>query len=1014
MKYFSPYTKYSMNGEIRYSSVGPDGKKEDSTNLVDERIMKIRSMFPPRFRLRKHQEEIMRLILSGKDTFVVLPTGSGKSLCFQAPSVFFPGITLVITPLVALIENQVNNFNSGHYPRYHSARGSAGPAGYYENIWFKAIYPGMNGLSAHAMFSEIQYPRQEREGKREIQYKLLYVSPERLQDQKFLRALREAEGEGLRIPHVVIDEVHCMSQWGFDFRESYLYIAGFIHERPVRPIISAFTATATPKDRMEIKNLMGFPMKEEDYDKEKYAERIFVEPRGNLLFSVERCSDYDKGNEADGETAGSSALKTRKDRLIEILTENPTKVCIIYRTTVAGVDELYDVLGENERLKGRLVKYHARMSGKERSDSKTAFLKSYDEKAEPDRKARSSGAACKNILIATKAFGMGIDKDDISLVIHYDMPRSLEDYYQEAGRAGRNREKVPAAKCHLLYAVGPQREKGTLHYMIQWVLSGNEAGISGCEPVSSQFSDEMRKYIYFWSYYRLCYMRCYCEYALRYPHAAQSFIIRYLDNRFTLRQAVREWKSFYRYIMWRCPISDAWKERFRTEPLFTGNEAYEFLGFCFGAAKQKQDTYHRELRRLMNEVNELHINNTYVANLLRDRPAKYRVNEPYSSGEDPDCGLDKKELTFTIHGSGKLTYFDMCVLDAVYSIEISRKKAVYVQTVWEVLTGRNPRYSSQEKATIRGEIGNSIDKMRSMALSVCDRQCGFMIDKQCFLPLKDKPEGQKGYSYSVVPPLFRYAEEKNGQIIKVPVSLLNVEKIKKSALWKKDFKADCVCTRGERESLDGSSRHAFDYHVKYLSQNMAYEPKLKELLGERTYQKLENVRKHTCHFSPSLSNVLLCHYLIRRIAISKKRKRGNFIRFSTIREITGIRDDACLFHKKAAAIMDHYQKMGYFYKFALYITGYSYQLTGGEAVTDTAYFQVQPMDVIKYWQLHGMNHLWLSDFLANWSSEWGEEEELAGAIGESCNLSVDTKRRLALVSLERMDGIALQHAPLYR
>lgn len=1011
MKYFSPHTKYSMNGEIRYSSVGPDGKKEDSANLVDERILKIRSMFPPRFRLRKHQEEIMRSILSGRDTFVVLPTGSGKSLCFQAPSVFFPGITLVITPLVALIENQVNNFNSGHYPRYHFARGSASPAGFYENIWFRAIYPGMDGLSARVMFSEIQHPRREGEGKREIQYKLLYVSPERLRDQKFLRALREAEEQGLLIPHVVIDEVHCMSQWGFDFRESYLYIAGFIRERPVRPIISAFTATATPKDRVEIKNLLGFPMKEEDYDKEKYAEHIFVEPRGNLQFFVERCSDYDRKDAADGETAGTSALKTRRERLMEILAENPTKVCIIYRTTVAGVDELYDILGENERLKDRLVKYHGQMPGKERGDSKTAFLKSYDEKAEPDRKARSPGALCKNILIATKAFGMGIDKDDISLVIHYDMPRSLEDYYQEAGRAGRNREKVPVAICYLLYAAGPQMEKGTLQYMIQWVLSEKEMSGAGCEPVSSRFSDEMRKYIYFWSYYRLCYMRRYCEYAICYPHAAQSFIIRYLDNRFTLRQAVREWKSFFRYIMRQCPISDGWKERFQTEPLFTGNEAYAFLGFCFGAAIQKQDTYHRELRQLMNEVNELHINNTYVANLLRDHPEKYQMNEPYSSGEDPDCGLAQKELTFTIHGSGKLTYFDMCVLDAIYSIEISRKKAVYVQTVWEILTGRNPRYSSQEKAAIRGEIGNSIDKMRSMALSVCDRQCGFVIDRQCFLPLKDKSEGQKGYTYQTVPPLFRYAEEKNGQIIKVPVSLLNVEKMQKNALWKEDFKADCGCAQGERESLDGNSRHAFDYHVKYLPQDTAYEPKLKELVGERAYRKLENVRQHPYRFSPSLSNVLLCHYLIRRIAISKKRKRGNFIQFSAIREITGIRDDACLFHKKVVAIMDHYQRIGYFDKFALYITGYPCQLTGGETVTDTAYFQVRPMDVIKYWKLQGMNHLWLSDFLAGWSPEWGEEP--AKVAGEGGSLSADTKRRLALVPLERMDGIALRHGQKY-
>lgn len=959
MKRFSPYVKYSMNGEICYSSVGPDGKKEDSPKLIDERIEKIRSMFPPRFRLREGQEEIMRLILSGRDTFVVLPTGSGKSLCFQAPSVFFSGITLVITPLVALIENQVSNFNGGHYPRCHLARGNAKPANYYENLWFKAIYPGMDGLTARAMFDEIQNPRQETGDRRKIQYKLLYVSPERLRDQKFLRALREAEGERLLISHVVIDEVHCMSQWGFDFRESYLYIAGFIRERPVRPMISAFTATATPKDRVEIKRLLGFPMKKEDYDKKKYAESISVEPRGNLLFSVEECSDF--GREAgagDGDGgAQTPALKTRRERLMEILAENRTRVCIIYRTTVAGVDELYDSLSEDERLRERLVKYHAQMPGKERGDSKTAFLRSYDEEAEPARKARSLGKPCKNILIATKAFGMGIDKDDISLVIHYDMPRSLEDYYQEAGRAGRDKRKVPAARCYLLYSVGPQREKGTLQYTIQWVLSEKEKPASGCQPLSSRFSEEMRKHIYFWSYYRLCYMKRYCEYALRYPDAAQSFIIRYLDNRF--------------------------------------------------APEQKSDSYHKELQRLMNEVNELHINNTYIANLLRDHPDKYRLNEPYLPEEDPDCGLAKGELTFTVHGGEKLSYFDLCVLDAVYSIEISGEKTVYVQTVWEILTGYNPRYSSQEKATIRREIQGSIDRMRATSLSVSDRQCGFAIEEQCFLPLKDKPEGQKGYLWCAIPPLFQYAEEKNGQIIKAPAVLLNVDRIEKSTFWKEDFEADCGRGEGEGEgeTLDGNSRHAFDNHVKYLPQEAADEARLKALLGDRAYRRLEGVRKRTYCFSPSLDNVLLCHYLIRRISISKKRKRGNFIHFSTIREVTGIRDEAGLLRKKAVAIMDHYQRTGYFETYYLYITGCTYRLADGRTITDLAYFQVQATAVIKYVKLHGVKHVRLSDFLTSWVPEGGKE--LPDALSGGGSLCAETRRELARMPIERMEGMIL-------
>ncbi|MCI8416529.1 MAG: ATP-dependent DNA helicase RecQ [Lachnospiraceae bacterium] len=1005
MKRFSPYVKYKMNGEIRYSSIGPDGKREDSPHLNDERIMKIRSMFPPRFRLRGRQEEIMRSILSGKDTFVVLPTGSGKSLCFQAPSVFFPGITLVITPLIALMENQVHNFNEGHYPRYHSAQENRRQVNYYENLWFKAIYPGMDGLSLRAMFSEIQNPQKEGEEKRQIQYKLLYVSPERLCDQRFLRALKEAEGNGLKIPHVVIDEVHCMSQWGFDFRESYLHIAGFIRQRPVRPIISAFTATATPKDRAEIKNLLGFPVILEEYDKRKYEERFYVERRNNLLLCVERCSDYDRGKEA--ENTQPVPLKTRKDRLMEILTENPTKVCIIYRTTVTGVNELYDILREKELLRDRLVKYHAQMPEKEKRENKNGFLKSYDEEKNPERKSRSASEPCKNILIATKAFGMGIDKNDISLVIHYDMPRSLEDYYQEVGRAGRDTKRVPKAKCYLLYAGGPQKEKGTLQYTIQWVLSEKGASDFRCLPISPQFSRGMREHIYFWSYYRLCYMRTYCEYALQYPHAAQNFIIRYLDNKFSIEQAIRELDAFYKYIVQHYQISDVQREGFLEEHLIGGAAACRFLSSSFGQEQQKPDAYHKELRKLMNEVNELHINNTYMANLLRDHPNKYQLNQPYLSEKDPDCGLDKKELMFTIWGDEKLSYFDMCVLDAIYSIEISQERTVYVQTIWEILTGRNPHYSSQEKGTFRKEIQNSIDKMRSMTLSVFDQQCNFTIERQCFLPLRDKPKGQKGYGYSAIPPLFRYAEEKNGQIIKVPVSLFHVAKIGRSTLWKKDWKVACDRREGGREALDEGSRHAFDYYVKYLPQDLKYEPKIKELLNEREYAELEGLRKRTYRFSPSLDNALLCHYLIRRIAISKRRKRGNFIQFSTIREITHIRDDACLLHKKAAAVMDHYQRIGYLKDYNLYITNYVYELTDGGKIVGPAFFQVQTMAVIKYWQLHGMNHLLLSDFLVSWSGEY--KKELSDDSDEGGNLCADTRRRLALVSLEQVDGMVLRY-----
>lgn len=153
-------------------------------------------------------------------------------------------------------------------------------------------------------------------------------------------------------------------------------------------------------------------------------------------------------------------------------------------------------------------------------------------------------------------------------------------------------------------------------------------------------------------------------------------------------------------------------------------------------------------------------------------------------------GAKPHALTFTFHGSEKLSYFDMCVLDAVYSIQVAGKETVYVQTIWEILTGRNPAYSSQEKLRFRTDIQKSIDKMRAMTISISDNQCSYKTENAVFLPLTDKPRGQKGYACPYLPPLFLYAEEMNGQIVRVPVSLLNVANIRESTLWKNNFRTE--------------------------------------------------------------------------------------------------------------------------------------------------------------------------------------------------------------------------------
>lgn len=971
MKYFSPYRKYKIQGETIYSSIGPGGREEKYQTLesLNEcRIAEIQDIFIPRHKLKPYQKPVMESILSGNNTFAILPTGSGKSLCFQAPSVFFPGITLVITPLVALIEDQVDSFNKKHIIFRCPAGQNNNEASGSGNICFQAIYPGMDEQSIYEMFSKIQGGQIDSERGYEIQYKLLYLSPERLCSRKFLRELDKAEDKGLRINHIVIDEVHCMSQWGFHFRESYLHIAKFIGQRPVRPMISAFTATATPKDITEIKNLLTLP------NGKKFNEIFYVAERKNLSFHVIQCSG--------GKSAQAASLKTRYDTLVQILKENKTKVCIIYRTTVSGVNELYNALKKNRFLKDKVLKYHGDMTKDEKRESKELFLNSYDINTDDTRRCHTS-KQCKNILIATNAFGLGIDKEDISLVIHYDIPRSLEDYYQEAGRAGRDTEKIPQADCYLLYADGPLYEKGTLRHTINWVILDREYPTSGFGSISSQFSAEMTENIFFWSYYRLCYIRKYCNEVKSCP---QKFIIEYLNYEFptdqgNMDQIAAEIDSFYNYIR-DYMIPD--KVHFKEEDIFKGSDAIRFLDSYFGEGRQTPGQLHMELKELIDSINEIYINNTNAANLLRDHPGKYQLNCPFEPGNK--TGSEQ----ITIYGNEKVSYFDMCVLDAIYTIEAAQKKQIHIKTIWEILNGRNQKYSSAQKHKFEAKIQYSIDKMRNMYISITDKQIHFGKMHEVFLPLK-KPKGQKGYSYSVLPPLFEFAEKKNNQIIRIPVSLLNTAKIMKSDLWKTDFSVGFTYNKEIEAAFGHDKSQTFGQRVKCLSQHIKYEPELKEFIGEK-YQSLELIRKNVYSFTPTIDNALLCHYLARRIAISKNThlKRINFTR---IKEITHICEDSCLFQKKAVAILDYYQKVGFLDKYYLYKL-----LAGdGQGLTGKAYFQVEADNVIKYWHLHDIYHLFLSDFKMTVTKKFSGNKEY----------TEDTMRKLAVLPFGCLDGIYL-------
>ena len=316
---------------------------------------------------RTGQEELIDNILNGIDTLGIMPTGAGKSICYQLPALILDGITLVISPLISLMRDQVNSLNQ------------VGISAAYLNSSLS------NGQYTTALRNAATY-----------KYRVIYVAPERLQAKEFITFV-----QNVKISMITIDEAHCVSQWGQDFRPSYVKIAQFINGFAERPVVSAFTATATTKVRDDIIEKLTM--------KTPYVLTTGFD-RKNLYFAVHKHKDK------------LSALK-------DYLNGKENRCGIVYCSTRKTVEEVYSNLisfGLNS------TRYHAGLSEQERRENQDLFT--YDK--------------C-NIMVATNAFGMGIDKSNVSYVIHFNMPKNIESYYQEAGRAGRDGEP---ADCLLFYS----------------------------------------------------------------------------------------------------------------------------------------------------------------------------------------------------------------------------------------------------------------------------------------------------------------------------------------------------------------------------------------------------------------------------------------------------------------------------------------------------------------------------------------------------------------------------------
>lgn len=402
-----------VNGRIvsRFEPENPDADETDSGMIVPEQEisgetdehpgplepkLRVLKQFYGYDAFREGQEAVVDSIIAGRDTLAVMPTGAGKSVCYQVPAMVMDGVALVISPLISLMKDQVQTLIQ-----------SGIPAAYLNSSLTERQFDLAMSNAAHG------------------RYRIIYVAPERLLTPRFLSIAM-----GMKISMVAVDEAHCISQWGQDFRPSYLTIPEFLEQLPERPVVCAFTATATQRVRDDIQSMLKL-------------QNPFVQITGfdrkNLYYSV-------------------SEPKKKDTELLKLLKSYAGMSGIVYCATRKKVEAVYELLLEHGISATR---YHAGLSDAERRSNQDDFT--YDR---------------RDVMVATNAFGMGIDKSNVRFIIHYNMPKDIESYYQEAGRAGRDGDR---ADCHLLFG---RQDIITQQYFIDHM--GEEAGLEGEALLSVQ------------------------------------------------------------------------------------------------------------------------------------------------------------------------------------------------------------------------------------------------------------------------------------------------------------------------------------------------------------------------------------------------------------------------------------------------------------------------------------------------------------------------------------------------
>ena len=655
------------------------------------------------------QANTITKIMEGRDVLTIVPTGGGKSACYQVPAMHLPGITLVITPLLALMKDQIMNLkhaekNFGenrsiaaalssqfiidyeaqpHYPEKPNAEDEDDIEFALDEAKEREKDPADSADNATAQKPHRSHRRIKEDLFRDLikgRYKLFYITPERLRNGEFIRFAKRAN-----ISMIAVDEAHCVSLWGYEFRPRYLELPKFLQLIGQRPIITAFTATATQSTVRDIKERLAMA--------DPFLSNDAPHGRENLRFAIERTPVTKKL------LGVYEALKDRKGQR-----------GFVYCSTTTAVEEVYKAL---KQMGISALHYHAKLDEAEKEKNMAAFKK------------KPSAKAPARVMVATNALGMGIDIQDIRFVIHYQMPLCLENYYQEAGRAGRDGKK---SDCILFYS---EEDYDTCNELI--VLSLKESELWGKDLKSRRRVAENR----------LKRMR---KYAL-------------LDG---------------------------------TKVDLQGHILSYFAEFdpC-----KEQSQPPLQMLDEIEQINVLYVNRTLVAQKLRKgemagtdiRVGRYQSKKRQAENRPAQRPLlvsyeveVKADETAEDEEEKTLTYFDLMVADAVYTLMFHRVPVIYAKNIMGLLSGNMDLQVSPERTK---KVQRSIEKMMHTHIKIQrSNPYDFPYEDQRgrpkpgpFLPLQKK--GKKGYVYreDVLPPLYEYAEIFHGQFFSIPTRRLRIK-----------------------------------------------------------------------------------------------------------------------------------------------------------------------------------------------------------------------------------------------